>query len=179
MLKLGDKSLIVSHIQIVLKENEIDTMNLPDETKPYYKTPLQVTGIYDIKTFICVCLYMNMLYQNEEFFTIADNTNYREALDELSKDVSDDASLADLEDRVIAYFLGSVVSDISSKDDVLLVQEIMNDKLDYTISTYTAGEFNSITDVLKELQHWYGIKETGYYDPLTEKAIYTYSDIGR
>lgn len=178
MLKLGDNNLIVSYLQIFLKENGFGKAPLPGDEGVYLAKELDVTGIYTWELYPCVYSYLLTMYPNEKFLEVTTPT-VRETLNNVQLQSRTNKAVLDIPDRIIAYFLGSVISDLDTINTVYELQLLLVDKLGGTLSTGVIGDYDTIKPTIEQLQHWYGEPVTGYFTPTTEKALYMYTETGR
>ena len=195
MIKLNDTSLLVSYIQIRLKESLFS--NAPrtiDGVTTYdLEDGLRVTGSYNRDTYRCASLFMNKLYPNEGFpcksdsvdpseYELPENYTVYDLIDENIRLSSIYPEVLDLPDRVIAYFVKSVVSEISPDEEIYDIEKLIYGSAASIPLKVLRGGYPELSECVKNKQALikdkYGssssdregidIKVTGYFDPITE-----------
>lgn len=144
-----DKNLIVTYLQIFLRENVGMTVHrvVPRDRRypAYYEITtnetIKVTGDYNEQTYTALALYMAYNYPNEGFpkkWTVSPVTNkwysedyyytgnQDELIDVISNNISNysqDSRLIEVPERVLAYIFGEVATPESSPEEILRVKQ--------------------------------------------------------
>lgn len=206
MIKLGDTSLIVSYIQIKLKESLCSTAQIlvkhlnQEEAENVVLVPngTVVSGVYNKDTYKALAVYVYSLYPNEGFpyyyeeheeglevaedIKIVDEESLNPSEKTLEEIIKHNIELSDkypevlnIPDRVIMYFLNSVISNSSSDDDILEIESFIYGSISNIPRDVLFGDYSKIEPIVKEKQkkinERFGtgtVKETGYFDVITE-----------
>lgn len=151
VIKYQDNNLIVSYLQIFLREYFSYTVRkvIPrKKSEPFYyeivnTEPLKITGYYNAQTYSSLALYMAYNYPKEGYpvkWTSVDNISWKSEDffydgsndEELLKVISDNMenltinrSVIEVPERVLSYVFGEVVSPSSTPEEILRVKTMI------------------------------------------------------
>lgn len=195
-LRYQDKNLIVTYLQIFLREYSGLTVKkiVPKSKskKSYYiitnNDTIRVTGYYNAQTYTALALYMAYNYPNEGFPTkwkvssssnsediwSSEDYNYTGNKDELLKVISDNLELLPhnrevikVPERVLSYIFDEVVTPSSSPEEILRIKLLLYDIIK---DTPTPLQYSSeiFTEVEKIQQSYINLHTTKYSDYISE-----------